>query len=214
MAKKRIAILTGGGSRVPHLLEHFRNQQMTEIILVVSHKKESPGLERAKEEGIPTARFLIKGDYENKGKTRTDLEDDLVKLLKEYTPDLIVMTGWMLVLSDEFLTHFPMKVINVHPALCPAFPGAHGIEDALAYGVKVTGATVHFVPDSGVDSGPIILQQAVAVTEDETVETLRSKIQSVEDEILPRAIEIVLARQLRFDGRTVRVAQNVRTLSE
>ncbi|MBI3260943.1 phosphoribosylglycinamide formyltransferase [Candidatus Berkelbacteria bacterium] len=200
--KKKIAILTGGGSRVPSLLNQFINNQKIEIVLVVSHKKDSPGLDAAAVAGIKTTRFLIKGEYENIGKTRADLETDVKQLIQSKQPDLIVMTGWMLVLSDEFLKGLP-PVINVHPALSPSFPGGHGIEDALAYGAKVTGVTVHFVPDGSFDSGPVIFQQAVEITDDDTADTLRPRVQAVEDELLPRAIELFCADKLKIEGRKV-----------
>lgn len=189
---------------MPNLLSHFDTHDLAEIVLVVTHKKDSIGFELAKEKGIAATRFLIKGDYENIGKTRANLEADVKKLIEEKHPDLIVMTGWMLVLSDEFLKDLP-PVINVHPALSPAFPGAHGIEDALAYGVKITGCTVHFVPNSGIDDGPVILQAAVEVKDDDTADTLRPRVQALEDQLLPKAIELFAADRLQIDGRIVRV---------
>lgn len=207
MIKKKIVILTGGGSRLPSLFQALGSEKTVEVVLVASHKQDSPGLELAKEWGIETARFLIRSDYEAAGKTRADLEADLLALIKSKNPDLIVMTGWMLILPNRLLRSLSRPVINVHPALNPAFPGPgnRAIEAMLEYGVKVAGATVHFVPDSGVDDGPVILQKAVKVDDDETFESLRQKLNLLEDELLPKAIRLFSADRLKIEGRRVKI---------
>lgn len=132
---------------------------------------------------------------------------NLALLLKKYDIDLVVLAGWMLVLKDEFLKEFPMKVINLHPALIPAFPGTHGIEQAFNYGAKITGVTVHFVPDEGVDTGPIILQEAVKIEENDTLESLEAKIHAVEHRLLPEAIRLISENKLNIVGRKVKILQ-------
>ena len=118
----------------------------------------------------------------------------------EHTPDLIVSAGFMKILGPEFLSRFPGRVVNTHPALLPSFPGAHGVPDALAYGVKVTGCTVHLV-DGGMDTGPILAQQAVAVHDDDTEETLHERIKVVERRLLVDVLAALAERGVTWSGR-------------
>jgi len=113
---------------------------------------------------------------------------------------LVVLAGYMHVLTPAFLERFPKRVVNLHPALCPAFPGTHAIEEALAYGVRWTGVTVHFV-DEGVDTGPIILQEPVQVLDDDTLETLAERIHAVEHRLLTEAVRLCLDGRVRFQKR-------------
>ncbi|MBI2625757.1 phosphoribosylglycinamide formyltransferase, partial [Candidatus Parcubacteria bacterium] len=129
----------------------------------------------------------------------------LARRLTDARADLVFMTGWDLVLGPTFFEQFSGAVMNVHPSLLPAFPGEEAWVAALAYGAKVAGATVHFVVDAGVDSGPVILQKAVAISEDETADSLREKLDAAEDEIGPRAIELFVAGRLEREGRRVSI---------
>ena len=127
--------------------------------------------------------------------SRERRDEELADWLAERGVELVVLAGFMQLLSAPFLERFPGRILNVHPSLLPAFPGAHAVEDALAHGVKVTGATVHFV-DEGVDTGPIVLQEAVEVREDDSSETLHARIQAVEHRLLPTAVRLFLDGKL------------------
>lgn len=212
----RLAFLIGRGSRLPNLFERTRAVSGLEIVLVLSHKKEAPGLEAARARGVNAEYFRLTDwyreksgraagelDAETKAKLRAGYMAALASRLTDLRIDLVFMTGWDLVLGPTFFEHFSSAVMNVHPSLLPAFPGEEAWAAALEYGVKVTGATIHFVVDAGVDSGPVILQKAVAIAEDETAESLREKLNAVEDEIGPQAIELFAAGRIKQEGRRV-----------
>lgn len=214
----RLAFLIGRGSRLPNLLERARTVSGLETVLVVSHKKESPGLAAARELGVQAEFFRITDWYrEHIGKASSGLDQHaktqlrsaymtaLARRLADARADLVFMTGWDLVLGPTFFEQFSGAVMNAHPSLLPAFPGEEAWVAALAHGVKVAGATIHFVVDAGVDSGPIILQKAVAISEDETADSLREKLDAAEDEIGPRAIELFVAGRLEREGRRVSI---------
>jgi phosphoribosylglycinamide formyltransferase-1 len=170
---------------------------------VISSRLDAPALERARAAGIDTEVFELH-DHADR-----DLRDAaMADWLTERRVELVVLAGFMWLLRPVFLERYAGRIVNTHPALLPAFPGAHPVEDALAYGARWTGATVHFV-DGGVDSGEIILQEPVAIADDDTVETLRTKIQSVEHLLLPEACRLILAGrvQLAEGSRRVRIEQ-------
>ncbi|MBI2587885.1 phosphoribosylglycinamide formyltransferase [Candidatus Azambacteria bacterium] len=212
----RVALFIGRGSRLPALYEHLKGYPNAQIVLVVSHKKESPGIEFAKEKGIEAWFFRLTDWYKEKtGKPSAELSAEekdrlrrsyyvaLAGKLKERNIGLLFMTGWDLILTNEIIKEFP--VMNVHPSLTPAFPGTEAWVQALEYGVKVTGSTVHFVTDESLDVGPVILQKAVEVAEDETPETLREKLNVIEDEMGHTAIKLFAEGKLKMEGRRVRV---------
>lgn len=214
----RLAFLIGRGSRLPNLLERLRDVQGIEVAFVLSHKKESPGLEVARARGIAADYFRITDWYRQQaGTPASDLEPEtkarlraaymaaLASRLTDVRIDLVFMTGWDLVLGEAFFQNFRGAVMNVHPSLLPAFPGENAWMQTLEYGAKVTGATVHFVVDAGIDTGPVILQEAVEITEGETADSLREKLNAVEDRLGPRAIELFAAGKLERDGRIVRI---------
>ena len=176
-------LVSGEGSNLQALIDAG-----LPIAGVASNKQGVRALERAQRAGIETAVFEA-ADYE----TREERDVALAEWLRARNVDLVVCAGYMHLLRPTFLSRFPERVINVHPALLPEFPGAHAIEQALAAGVRETGATVHYV-DEGVDSGPVIVQERVAVREDDTVETLRARIQAVEHELLPKVVRELCAR--------------------
>ena len=155
------------------------------------------GLERAARTGIPTFVEAV-SDYA----TRTDWDRGLATQVATYRPDLVISAGFMKLLGAEFLGRFEGQIINTHPALLPSFPGMHGPRDALAYGVKITGATV-FLVDAGVDSGVILDQRAVPVAEDDTVETLHERIKVVERELLVAITHQLATRTWRVADRKV-----------
>jgi phosphoribosylglycinamide formyltransferase-1 len=170
---------------------------------VISSKPDAPALGRAEKAGIPHETFALH-DHADR-----DLRDAaMADWLSERHVELVVLAGFMWLLRPVFLDRFAHRIINTHSALLPAFPGASPVADALEYGARWTGATVHFV-DEGIDSGEIILQEPVAIADEDTVESLRSKIQEVEHRLLPEACRLILAGKVqRAEGsRRVRIEQ-------
>ena len=199
MKKARIAVLvSGGGTNLGALIKAEREGRLKsgKIELVISNKADAYALCRAADAGIPTAVVLRK-----ECGTQEAFEDRLMALLRENEIDLIVLAGFMAILSERFTGAYPERIINVHPSLIPSFCGKgfyglHVHEAALAKGVKVSGATVHFVTPE-CDAGPIVLQKAVEVKEDDTPETLQKRImEQAEWKILPAAVEQVSAKMM------------------
>jgi phosphoribosylglycinamide formyltransferase-1 len=169
------------------------------IACVGSNKPGVMGMERAAKAGIETGVFEL-NSYPDRAARDTALADWLLGNGVEW----VVLAGYMHVLTPAFLSRFPRRVINLHPALLPSFPGAHAIDDALTYGVRWTGVTVHFV-DEGVDTGPIILQEPVEVKNDDSAETLAERIHAVEHRLLPEAVRLCLDERVRFGESSRRV---------
>ncbi len=201
--KCQIAVLIGRGGRLKAIYECCKNHPCAELKVVISHKKESPGIDWAKQQGIETFYFRL-SDWKAQGKDRQSFDEELAKMLKERGVNLVVMAGWDLIVSNAFLKYFPHAVINIHPSLCPAFPGLDAPKQALDYGVKITGCTLHFV-DEGVDTGPIIFQRAVEVKNDETLESLEEKIHQQEEEILCEGIKAVIENRIKVEGHRVEI---------
>ena len=210
----KLAVLIGRGSRLPNLYQKLRNNPDIKFEVVISHKKEAPGIDFAKENGIEAFYFRLTDWYREKtGKGITELlagekhalrksyMSSLADQLKERDAGLIFMTGWDLIMLNDFLMRFPGQVMNVHPSILPSFPGENGWVQALDYGVKVAGATVHFVLDEGMDTGPIILQKCVEIEENETADSLRQKLNIVEDELGSKAIELFAKDRLQISSR-------------
>ena len=198
----RLAVLvSGSGTNLQAIIDAVASDPSFggEIVVVGSDRADARGLVRAREVGIPTVAVEL-GDHED----RAAWEDELVRRLGEHAPDAVVLAGFMRVLSGAFLRHWPDRVLNTHPSLLPAFRGAHAVREALEYGVKVTGSTVHFV-DEQVDHGPIVAQRAVAILEDDDEDTLHERIKSVEHELFPHCVKLLCQGRLRLDGRHVRV---------
>jgi phosphoribosylglycinamide formyltransferase-1 len=170
-----------------------------EVVLVLSDVAEAGILESARLRGIP-AQFIPPGKY----RTKLDemAEPAYIRALQNARIDVVVLAGFIRILKGEFLRAFPDKVINIHPALLPSFPGLAAWEQALEHGVKVTGCTVHFV-DEGVDSGPIIAQQVVQVLDDDTPASLHARIQQAEHELYPATIEALARGKVTLQGRRV-----------
>lgn len=167
------------------------------VVAVGSDKPGARALQRASAAGLATAVFA-RDDYA----TREVRDAAMADWLREQGVELVVLAGYMQLVSPGFLHAFPDRVINVHPALLPAFPGIGSAEQAIAYGVKVAGVTVHFV-DEGVDTGAIIFQAAVPVEPDDDGDALRAKLQPLEHELLPEAVRRIAAGRVRIDGRRV-----------
>lgn len=191
-------LISGNGSNLQSIIDHIENGSLNAVIkIVVSNTAEAFGLQRAKKHGIP---FSI---LENKNfKRKEDFDQELIRILQDRGVDLVVLAGFMRILTPTFLRAFPQRVMNIHPALLPSFPGLHAQKQAFDYGVKISGCTVHFV-DEGVDTGPIIIQAAVPVLDDDTDETLAARILKEEHRIYPQAIQWFAEGKLDIRGRKV-----------
>jgi phosphoribosylglycinamide formyltransferase-1 len=194
---RRIAVLISGrGSNLQSIIDAASSGHLdATVALVISDRAEAAGLARARDAGID-ARWINPRDYAD----REDYERAVVEALKGRGVDLICLAGYMRLVGAVLLDAFPNRILNIHPSLLPAFPGLHAQQQALEHGVRVTGATVHFVTPE-LDNGPIVLQAAVPVLNGDTLETLSSRILIEEHRIYPEAIQIVLQGRWTIDGR-------------
>lgn len=201
MTDKRasLAVLCSGrGSNLQAILDAAKKRLIpARVAVVVSDRKDAKALSRALKAGVP-AHFLDPRGF----LTRHDYDCALVKLLKPYRVNLVCLAGFMRILSPVFVKAYAGRILNIHPALLPAFPGAHAVSEALSWGVKVTGVTVHFV-DEKIDHGPIILQEPVAIHEGESEKHLLGRIHCVEHRLYPEAIKRVVAGKAKVRGRQV-----------
>lgn len=196
MDKMRVAVFaSGSGTNLQAIID--AEIQTIQIVLVFTNNPEAYAIERAKNHNIPVEVI----DHKNY-KTREEYEKHIIKTLEPYNLDLIVLAGFMRILSKVFVGAYKDKIINIHPALLPSFPGINSAKQALEYGVKYTGVTVHFV-DEGVDTGPIILQSIVEIEDGDTEDKLLHKIHEVEHLIYPKAIELVSSGEIEVIGRRV-----------
>ncbi|GGJ53523.1 phosphoribosylglycinamide formyltransferase [Glutamicibacter ardleyensis] len=175
-----VVLVSGTGSNLQSVIDAVASKQLAdvEIAAVGADKHGTYGVERSEAAGIETFVVNFK-DYEDRG----EWNHALTQKCQSYQPDYVVSSGFMRIVGEEFINAFDGTYINTHPALLPSFPGAHGVRDALAYGVKVTGCTVH-IADAGVDTGPILRQESVAVLDEDTEETLHERIKVVERRLL------------------------------
>lgn len=195
-------LVSGRGSNLQAIIDTTEAGELpARVTVVISDKAEAYGLERARNHGIPAVHINPK-DFADK----TAYEAEIVRILKEHGVGLVCLAGYMRLVGSTLLAAFPERVINIHPALLPAFPGLHGQEQAFNYGVKVSGCTVHFV-DVGMDTGPIILQVTVPVLEDDTADTLAARILEQEHRAYPRAIRLLAEGKVEIDGCQVRVRE-------
>ena len=191
-------LVSGRGTNLQAIIEAIEEGKIEgEIKVVISDNPDAYALKRAKQHNIETQYINFK-----KFKKREDYDKEIIKSLKEKKIDLVVLAGYMRILSPYFIRTYKNKIINIHPALLPSFPGLHAQKQAVEYGVKVSGCTVHFV-DEGIDSGPIILQKAVEVNDDDTEESLTEKILKEEHQIYPQAIQLFSQGRLMIKGRKV-----------
>lgn len=193
--KRLVVLASGSGSNLQAILEACqRGSFPAEVVAVFSDRKAAYALERARTHQVPTVYHPWK-PYRDLGRSRQDYDTDLAKKAAAYQPDYIVLAGWMRLLSMAFLARYSMQVINLHPALPGTFPGTNAIErafDAFQRGeIKHTGVMVHFVPDEGVDDGPIITQEIVPIYPGDTVERLEERIHTVEYRLLVGALQRV-----------------------
>jgi phosphoribosylglycinamide formyltransferase-1 len=190
----RVGVLaSGAGTNLQAILDRLHGREGIEVVAVGSDKPEARALERAREAGVETGVFAG-ADFPD----RAARDAAMAAWLVERGVGLVVLAGYMQLLSPAFLARFPQRVVNVHPALLPAFPGLKVIEQALAYGVKVFGVTVHFV-DEGVDSGPIILQRAVDLPAATEPEEVRAALRPIEHELLCEAVRLIARDAVRVD---------------
>jgi phosphoribosylglycinamide formyltransferase-1 len=190
-----VAVLaSGAGTNLQALIDRVHGRGLVELVAVASDKPEARALERARAAGIESRTFAIEGF----GGDRAERDAAIAGWLRERATELVVLAGYMQLLSPAFLAAFPERVINVHPALLPAFPGLRAIQQALDYGVKVFGVTVHFV-DGGIDTGPVILQRALELPTARDSEEVRVRLQEIEHELLPEAVELIARGALSFD---------------
>jgi phosphoribosylglycinamide formyltransferase 1 len=189
-------LISGRGSNLQAILDAIREGSLdARVGVVVSNHASAKGLERAEAAGVST-RVLSHKDYAS----REDFDGALVAILREHGVDLVCLAGFMRILSPVLVRAFPGRILNIHPSLLPAFVGLHAQRQALEHGVKVTGATVHLV-DEDLDHGPILLQRAVPVLEDDDEETLSARILEEEHRAYPEAIKLVLNGRVRVAGR-------------
>jgi phosphoribosylglycinamide formyltransferase 1 len=189
-----IAVLVSGeGTNLQALLDSVHGREGIEIVAVAASRAEAGGLARAQRAGVETGVFAI-GDYAG----RAERDAALADWLDQRAPDLLVLAGFMEVLSPEFIRRFAGRIINVHPALLPAFPGVRAIEQALEYGVKVGGVTIHFV-DEGVDTGPVLLQEAFDLPYHRDIAKIEERVHQIEHRLLPAAVRLIAQGRVRVD---------------
>lgn len=194
-------LVSGSGTNLQAVIDEIEAGRVdAEVALVISNREFARGLDRARKHGIE-ALWLDPTKFDTLPQYNSAIRDEFLR----HGVDLVVMAGYMKLLGKEVLDAYPHKVVNLHPALLPSFPGASGIKDAFDYGVKVTGVTVHFA-DEVFDRGPIIAQETVEVAEDDTLETLEAKIHEVEHRILPRAIQLIAEGRVGLEGRKTRIS--------
>ncbi|MGD0584256.1 MAG: phosphoribosylglycinamide formyltransferase [Oryzomonas sp.] len=193
-------LVSGNGTNLQAVIDRIEAREINaRIACVVSDRQDAFALKRAEQHGIPTIIHEI-GAYAS----RRAYDIALVEILRNHDVQLVLLAGFMRILTDVMVDAFPHAIMNIHPALLPAFPGLHAQQQALEYGVRYTGCTVHFV-DIGTDTGPIILQAVVPVEADDTEETLAARIQKEEHRIYPEAVRLFCAGKISMNGRRVRI---------
>ena len=196
----RVAVLVSGeGSNLQAILDTVHGSDGVEVVCVASNRPEARGLERARTAGIETETFPGAGD-------RDARDAELAGWLEARSVDLVVLAGFMEILSASFIRRFEGRIVNVHPSLLPAFPGIRAIEQAIDYGVQVMGVTVHFV-DEGVDSGPVLLQESFELPYPRDIAAIEQRIHEIEHRLLPRAIRLIAAGAVSRDTANPRVVR-------
>jgi phosphoribosylglycinamide formyltransferase 1 len=190
-----VVLVSGSGTNLQALLDD--EELGPEVVLVVSDRPEAGALLRAEAAGVPTVTHVLT-DFPDRPTWEAALTEDVAAA----APDLVVLAGFMRILSAAFVGRF--RTVNIHPSLLPAFPGAHAVRDALEWGVKITGCTVHLI-DEQVDHGPILAQQAIAVEDGDDEATLHARIKGVEHLLLPEAVRALAAGRVAVAGRRVRI---------
>ncbi len=199
--KLKLGVLaSGGGTNLQSIIDQCQQQKIdAEIVLVLCNNPAAGALQRAENADIPSL-CINHRDFHD----RQSFDQKVVAALQEAGVELVVLAGFMRIISEVFVDAFPQRIINIHPALLPAFPGLHVQKKALEYGARFAGCTVHFV-DTGVDTGPIIMQAVVPVLDDDTVETLSARILQQEHQIYPKAIQLIAEERVSIVGRRVHI---------
>ncbi len=199
-------LISGRGSNLLAILEAIESGRLDATVkVVVSNKATAPGLEFAKSRGIQTV-FLAPKSFAQESQPREAYDLAVGKVLQEHEVECVVLAGYMRIATPALIRMFPHKMLNIHPSLLPAFPGLNAQKQALEWGAKVSGCSVHFVTE-GVDEGPIICQQAVPIHEEDTVEMLAVRILEQEHRLYPLALQLMAQGRLRVEGRTVKILQ-------
>jgi phosphoribosylglycinamide formyltransferase-1 len=198
----RLGVLaSGSGTNLQAIIDRCRDGSLAaEIAVVITNNPGAGALDRASRAGVPTL-CINHRDFAR----REEFDRAVVKALQDARVDLVVLAGFMRIITQAFIEAFPDRVINIHPALLPAFPGLHVQQQAIDYGARFSGCTVHFV-DGGVDTGPIIIQAVVPVLPEDTADTLAARILEQEHRIYPRAIQLIAEGRVRVDGRRVTIS--------
>ena len=201
----RLGVLASGrGSNLQAILDAIEAETITaNVAVVISNKERAPALTRAERHGVPSV-FLDPKFVADALDPRETYDRQLLEQLKRYEVELVILAGYMKIVTPVLIRAYEWRMMNVHPSLLPSFPGLNAQRQALTHGVKVAGCTVHFVTEN-VDEGPIILQRAVPVHEDDTVDALSDRILKEEHRLLPKAIQLFAAGRLRVEGQRVRV---------
>ncbi|HAL29408.1 MAG TPA: phosphoribosylglycinamide formyltransferase [Coriobacteriia bacterium] len=195
-------LVSGSGTNLQAIIDAIAAGALdARVAVVISNKGDAYGLERARLAGVPAVHVDPANSENPKGYNR-----EIREVLESHGVELVVMAGYMRLLGAEVLRAFPGAVVNLHPALLPAFPGATAIREAFEWGVKVTGVTVHFA-DEEFDRGPILCQEPVVVEETDTLETLEARIHEAEHRLLPRAIGLIASGRVRVEGRRVHISE-------
>jgi phosphoribosylglycinamide formyltransferase-1 len=205
MSKVKIGVLvSGSGTDLQSIIDAIEDGYLTEaeIAVVISNKEDAYGLERARKHGIPAV-FI-----EFRKKKRLAFDKEMIQVMRDHGVQLVVMAGFMRLVTSHFVKSWKDNLINIHPALLPSFPGTHAHRDALAWGVKVSGCTIHYV-DEEMDHGPIIIQYAVKVLEGDTEDTLGPRVLQHEHNLLPKAVKMHCMGLLKIEGRHVRLQKDI-----
>lgn len=199
----KIAVLiSGSGTNLQAIIDKVENGDIpAELSLVISNIPEAYGIIRAQKHNIKTIILEHK-----KYPSREEFDREIVSILNKHEINLVVLAGYMRIITPYFINNFKNKIINIHPAILPSFPGIHAQKQAFDYGVKYSGCTIHFV-DEGTDTGPIIFQAAVPVKDDDTPDTLTERILTEEHKLLPLAVKYFVEGKLKMDGRKVFVRE-------
>lgn len=200
-------LISGSGTNLQSLIDNIEKGNIKGTIkVVISNRRDAYGLERAKKHGIDAV-YIRQKDFES----FEDFNKAIIDVLKAHEVELVVLAGYLKILPPQFIEEYKNRIINIHPSLIPAFcgKGYYGIrvhEEVINYGVKISGATVHFV-DEGADTGPIIIQEAVEVAEEDTAESLQAKVLKIEHKILPLAVKYYCEGRLQIEGRRVLIKE-------
>ena len=204
-------LISGSGTNLQSIIDNIKEGYIknAEISVVISNLEDAYGLKRAEKNNIP-AYIVDHNDYPD----RESFENKLIEILDAYEINYVILAGFMRVLTKHFIDYYKNRILNIHPALLPSFPGVDAQKQAFDYGVKFSGCTVHFV-DSGVDTGPIIVQAVVPVLQNDTEETLKKRILAQEHKIYPFAIKLLVEKKLSIVGRKVKILdENLENLKD